>query len=213
MINFSNYNCILWDFDGVLMDSMPVREHGFKEVLSSYADEDVAALIAYHRKNGGLSRYVKFRYFFETIRKETITDQEIRSLAHRFSVIMLELLMKPDLLIRDPWNFIEQNHKHIDMHIVSGSDGEELGVICKTLNVDSYFKTIVGSPTPKKKLVEEILIKNRYDKVVLIGDSINDMEAAFANGIEFLGYNNPALKNHAVRYIDTFDGLEILKAK
>ncbi len=212
MINFSKYNCILWDFDGVLMDSMPVREHGFKKVLSAYAEEDVAALVDYHRKNGGLSRYVKFRYFFETIRKESITEDQVHALAQAFSGIMLDLLMNPSLLIKDPWNFIERNHNHIDMHIVSGSDGTELNTICKTLNVSSYFKTIAGSPTPKIKLVEEILRNNRYKNVVLIGDSLNDLEAANVNGIDFLGYNNPALKPHAKSYIESFNDIEILKA-
>jgi phosphoglycolate phosphatase-like HAD superfamily hydrolase len=213
MINFSKYNCILWDFDGVLMDSMPVREHGFKEVLTGYDEDQVAALLEYHRKNGGLSRYVKFRYFFETIRKEKITEDKIQSLTQQFSLIMLELLMKPNLLIQDPWNFIERHYKDVDMHIVSGSDGIELNTICKTLNLSTYFKSIVGSPTPKQNLVGEILQRHRYEKVVLIGDSFNDLEAAELNGIDFLGYNNPSLKNLTHGYIDSFNGIEVLNSK
>ena len=211
MINFSNYSCILWDFDGVLMDSMPVREHGFKQVLSHYAEEEVAALVKYHRINGGLSRYIKFRYFFETIRKESISEEQVQFLAKRFSEIMLELLTKPDLLIQDSWDFIRRNYEHVDMHIVSGSDGEELNTICKTLNLSSYFKTIVGSPATKKSLVKEILTRNLYERVVLIGDSVNDMEAAKSNGIDFLAFNNPSLKKYSVPYIESFNGFEIVK--
>jgi phosphoglycolate phosphatase-like HAD superfamily hydrolase len=210
MINFSKYNCILWDFDGVLIDSMPVREHGFKKVLSRYPEDQVSILLEYHRKNGGLSRYVKFRYFFETIRKESITDEQVDVLAQDFSSIMLELLMTPSLLIRDSWNFIERHHSQLDMHLVSGSDGVELNTICKALKLSGYFKSIVGSPTPKKVLVEEILREHQYESVVLIGDSVNDLEAAQANGIDFIGYNNPSLKNlsHAY-YIDSFNGIDI----
>ncbi len=81
---FSNYKTILWDFDGVIMDSMPVRDKGFEIVLKNYPQEQVALLMEYHRNNGGLSRYNKFRYFFEEILKETITESEIKVFAEEF---------------------------------------------------------------------------------------------------------------------------------
>jgi histidinol phosphatase-like enzyme len=47
-----------------------------------------------------------------------------------------------------------------------------------------------------KKLVENILKKHNYDKksTCLIGDSLNDYEAAKVNNINFYGYNNTNLK-------------------
>ena len=41
-------------------------------------------------------------------------------------------------------------------------------------------------------------------KVVLIGDSINDYEAAISNGIDFVGYNNISLKEFNCNYVDKF---------
>ena len=49
------------------MDSNAVRDRGFKEVLNGYPENEVDALMTFHQDNGGLSRYVKFRYFFEVI--------------------------------------------------------------------------------------------------------------------------------------------------
>ena len=82
---------IFWDFDGVLMDSNAVRDLGFERVLSAFPKEQVDQLLAFHQANGGLSRYVKFRYFFENIRGEPITEEEILVWAERFSGIMKEL--------------------------------------------------------------------------------------------------------------------------
>ena len=56
---------ILWDFDGVILDSMEVRDWGFKEIFSSFDKSKVDLLLDYHRKNGGLSRYVKIRFFLK----------------------------------------------------------------------------------------------------------------------------------------------------
>ena len=202
----SKYKVILWDFDGVIMDSMPIRSKGFELVLAQYPKEQVDELMAYHELNGGLSRYVKFRYFFEQIRKETITEVQVLELAAQFSEIMLSLLMDEKLLITDSVEFIKANWQNFQMHIVSGSDGKELRMINDELGLSKYFKTINGSPAPKKQLVAEVLTANHYDKneVVLIGDSINDYDAATVNNISFTGYNNPELKRLSENYITQF---------
>jgi len=107
----AKYKVLLWDFDGVIMDSMPVRSLGFSETLKDYPQEQVDELLAYHNRNGGLSRYVKFRYFFETIRKESITDEQVKILSQSFSEIMLAMLMNEKLLIADSVSFIRRHHK------------------------------------------------------------------------------------------------------
>lgn len=206
------FKTILWDFDGVIMDSMPIRDKGFEIVLKDYPKEQVSLLMEYHRNNGGLSRYNKFRYFFEEIRKEFITDGEIKVLADEFSVVMLENLLDTNLLIDDSLKFIIDNYSKFNMHIVSGSDGNELRYICEALGLSKYFISIHGSPTPKKELVKQVIISNNYNKpeMCLIGDSFNDFEAAEANNILFYGYNNKKLLNHSVRYIQSFSEITFL---
>lgn len=200
------FKIILWDFDGVIMDSMPIRGKGFEEVLREYPNDQVAQLMQFHEQNGGLSRYVKFRYFFEEIRKESITEAQVLALAESFSKIMFQLLIDEKLLIADSVKFIKENYSDYEMHIVSGSDGNELRAICEGLKLAPYFKTINGSPTPKKELVAGLIDHNNYnrDEIVLIGDSINDFDAAMENGISFVGYNNINLKSISSFYIDNF---------
>lgn len=200
------YKTILWDFDGVIMDSMAVRDKGFEIVLQSYPVDQVTILMEYHRKNGGLSRYNKFRYFFEEIRKESITDSEIAILAEKFSLVMLENLLDANLLINDSLCFIKENYLKYEMHIVSGSDGNELRYICEHLGLSKFFVSIHGSPTPKNELVKQVLNNNAYNRAetCLIGDSFNDFEAADFNSITFFGYNNEKLLNKSSNYIISF---------
>lgn len=209
MKNITEYKVILWDFDGVIMDSMPIRRLGFEKVLQYYPPIQVAELLKFHEHNGGLSRYVKFRYFFEKIRNEPIAEAQILALANQFSEIMLGLLLDKNLLITDSVNFIKHNPKNQEMHIVSGSDGAELKQICESLNLNFFFKTINGSPTPKKEIVRQLTSSKGYTAkdFVLIGDSINDWEAAQTNGIDFCGYNNPSLKSKRGLYIDLFQNI------
>lgn len=187
---------IFWDFDGVLMDSNAVRDLGFERVLSEFPKEQVDQLLAFHQANGGLSRYVKFRYFFEEIRNESITDDEILIWAERFSLIMKELLVNPKLLMEKTLNFVKENQEKYIMHITSGSDQNELRFLCQSMGIDHLFISIHGSPKPKKEWVKELIDVHGYkkDECVLIGDSYNDFEAASFSGIHFQAYNNAKLE-------------------
>lgn len=200
---------IFWDFDGVLMNSNAIRDKGFERVLDEYPKNEVDNLMNFHRSNGGLSRYVKFRYFFEKIRNESISEEEVLVWAKKFSEIMVSDLNNPDLLIEETMLFVKRNYKNISMHIVSGSDQTELRYLTKQLGIADYFKSIHGSPTPKNILVEELIMKNNYFDLecVLIGDSINDYQAAMKNNIYFVAYNNNDL-NKLSNYSISFDGPE-----
>lgn len=200
---------ILFDFDGVILDSMPIRDSGFRNIFSDYSDEVVEKLLEYHHKNGGLSRYVKIRYFYEKILKLNISDNEVNKIAEKFSIIMKKELTHKKYLIRDTLEFLEKNYQQYNLHIVSGSDENELRYLCQELDVSQYFISIYGSPTHKNNLVENILNEKKYqlNETILIGDSINDYEAAKINDIEFYGYNNRELKELSKIYLDNYEVL------
>jgi phosphoglycolate phosphatase-like HAD superfamily hydrolase len=193
--NSDNMKVILWDFDGVLMNSNAVRDLGFEKVLQEFEPEQIDTLLDFHKTNGGLSRYVKFRYFFEEILQQEVSEEVVLEYANRFSVIMKELLVNPSLLIDETLQFVKANFDKYPMHIVSGSDGNELRYLCQNMGIDPYFVSIEGSPTPKNHLVADLLKRHNYEvtECVLIGDSINDYEAAQFNNISFMSYNNPKL--------------------
>lgn len=186
---------VFWDFDGVILNSNKVRDKGFDEVLKEFPKEEVDQLLSFHRRNGGLSRYLKFRYFFEKIRGEVVTTEEINQWAARFSQIMLNSLKDKSLLIEETIHFIRKNYRNYQMHIVSGSDQNELRELCRSLEIDHFFKSIHGSPTHKNDLVKMIIKEYNYDPAhgVLIGDSINDYEAAEVNGLHFQAFGNKRL--------------------
>ena len=187
---------IFWDFDGVILDSMPIRDYGFAKIFEDFDKELVDRLLEYHTLNGGLSRYVKIRYFYNTLLNVEVSDEKVQEYADKFSTIMRNELTNKKYLIDETVEFIKLNYQNYNFHIVSGSDEKELNYLCKELELSQYFKTIEGSPTCKNDLVKNILQKYSYNpkECILIGDSINDYEAANANGIKFYGYNNVKLK-------------------
>jgi len=201
----SQFSTILWDFDGVILNSMKIKGDGFVELFNKFDETSLKKIEKFHYENGGVSRFDKIRYFYNTILKKEISEDEVLILADKFATIIENRLFDKNNLIMDSVRFIENNHKKYHFHIVSGAEHNELNRICKHFNLSQYFITIEGSPTKKDVLVKNILEKYGYEKneTVLIGDAMTDYTTAMKNGIGFYGYNNQALKQFD--YIERFE--------
>ena len=206
MTNFDKYDVIIFDFDGVIIDSMKVRDNGFRAIFSEFNKDDVEKLVKYNRMNGGLSRFHKIKYFYEEILNRDIEQSLIQKYAEEFTEIMKKELVNSNYLIKDTVEFIKRNEGIKKLYIASGSENKELNYLCRELGISDCFTSIYGSPRHKNDIVKSIIETNMYEnsKVVLIGDSINDYEAAISNGIDFVGYNNISLKEFNCNYVDKF---------
>lgn len=203
---------IFFDFDGVILDSMGVRDYGFKKIFEKYdKNSNIEEFLDYHRTNGGLSRFHKIKYFFKTYLNEDISEEKVLELANDFSEIMRKELTNKKYLIDETVDFIKNNYQKYNMYIVSGSEQNELRYLCKELDLESYFKIILGSPIHKNDLVRNILKEEKLNlkESILIGDSINDYEAAIANNIKFCGFNNIKLREKSSDYIDSFQNYNL----
>jgi HAD superfamily hydrolase (TIGR01549 family) len=193
---------IFFDFDGVIIDSIPVKTAAFASIFEAFGQEKIGRLLAFHQDNGGLPRFDKIRHFFNVIEGGGITEEGVLEYANRFSEIVLNELTKPSYLIPESVDLIKNLAPDFNLHIVSGAEEDELKFICHKLNIDKFFKSIHGSPTLKSNLVKGLLDLERYsiDETILIGDSDNDFEAASINNVPFVGYNNLSLKNNKAHY-------------
>jgi len=166
-------------------------------------------LINYHTINGGLSRYEKIEYFSQKILDKKLNDEEKKQYAQLYGSYCRDRLCSKNLLIKNSINFIKENHKNFDFHLVSASDEKELIYLCSNLDIKKYFKSISGSPVNKIENIKRLLKSNNYieSKCCLIGDSINDKVAAIENSISFFGFNNKKLIKDS-EYIYTFKSLK-----
>ena len=136
-----------------------------------------------------------------------ISENKIQEYANKFSTIMKEQLINPQYLIEASVTFIKLNYKYYNFHIVSGSEHNELNFLCDKLRIMNYFRSVDGSPSLKHDLITNLMERESYKKeeTILIGDSINDYEAAKKNEIKFYGYNNLSLRGISDNYILDFN--------
>lgn len=193
----NKYRIFLFDFDGVVIDSETVRIDAFKQALKEFNKQLIDDFILYHKENGGLSRYVKFERFKNITNS---SETELSIWLKRYNHFCKTKMVNDQLLISETIGVIKKlKQKGLVTYLVSASDQSELQYLAEALNLRKYFKEIVGSPTEKSENIANILIKeklNGYSKedFIMIGDSINDYDAAKKNSIDFFGFGNELIK-------------------
>ena len=79
---------IIFDFDGVLVESNEIRFKGFELLLGEFPKDKLSSFMEYVRSNGGISRYEKIRYFYRDVLKEPADEQMIYDLADQYSKLV-----------------------------------------------------------------------------------------------------------------------------
>ncbi|MBT7899475.1 MAG: HAD hydrolase-like protein, partial [Candidatus Marinimicrobia bacterium] len=57
---------IIFDFDGVIADSVQVKTDAFASLYEQYGDNIVTKVIEHHEANGGMSRFKKIKLYHES---------------------------------------------------------------------------------------------------------------------------------------------------
>jgi phosphoglycolate phosphatase-like HAD superfamily hydrolase len=71
---------------------------------------------------------------------------------------------------------------------------------------------VCGSPTPKQKLIADILSNHTLlpERVLMIGDALIDYQSAQLNNVAFLGRVRPGDKNPFPAHVDILPDLSLL---
>ncbi len=177
---------IIFDFDGVIVESADIKTEAFKELFSNYP-EKVEEIVNYHIANAGISRYVKFRYIYERILREDLSGDLELELGRRFSQLVLQQVIAAPF-VTGAKEFLDRNRNRYQFFIASGTPQEELCRIIMAKGLQAYFKEVQGSPKKKTEIIKDIIGKYNLAKnqVVYVGDAESDRISAQGNGIPFI---------------------------
>jgi phosphoglycolate phosphatase-like HAD superfamily hydrolase len=186
---FQNVNAFFLDFDGVVIESADIKTEAFYEIYLPFGQEIALKAKDYHLKFQGVNRSEKFKEIHKIYLGREISTSETQAFSAKFSDIVLNKIMACPLVdgVKD---FLEkQQEDGIPVFLLSATPHEELIFITEGKGLSAYFKELYGSPWKKPEAGEEII--NTYgfsrDKIVFIGDSTSDLEAATKLKTRFLG--------------------------
>ncbi|MCA1202281.1 HAD family hydrolase [Priestia flexa] len=189
-LNFGEYDVIIFDCDGVLIDSNEKKSNAFAEVVKEYPECLVSEFVSYHKNNGGISRYKKFEHFIKNILKQELNESLYNKLLKNYSDICKQVYKDSSFTPGALELLKELNGLRKEVYIASGSDEKELRESFQWKKAAKYFKGIFGSPTTKEVIVKNIKRQYEGKKIVLIGDAYKDYEAAAYNQIDFIYMND-----------------------
>jgi len=183
--------CLIFDFDGVILDSVNIKTLIFKEMYSHYGTGIANKVEDYHLKNGGMSRFKKFKYFEEVILKKKCSNKKINFLSKEFESKVKHKVIKASY-IKGAKRFLNTNYKKYKFFISTGTPQKEIVEILKEKKIKHLFKGIYGSPESKKNHIKKIIKKYSFKKedILFLGDSRNDYEAALDQNINFIAVGN-----------------------
>ncbi len=186
MAPIESYKTIVFDCDGVVLNSNQIKTKAFYHVALAYGEVAAQTFVEYHVANGGVSRYEKFSFLLENIVPKVILghglDELLESYACKVRKGLLECEVANDLLS------LRARTARARWLVVSGGDQNELRDIFELRNLTHLFDGgIFGSPDNKDVILErELRGGNVRQPALFLGDSMYDYEAAKHAGLDFV---------------------------
>lgn len=187
-MNALRFDAIVFDFDGVLVESVDVKTRAFAALYEPYGEDVVRQVVAWHLAHGGVSRYEKFRHFHRAFLGRALNQTEEAELGDRFSALVEEAVIAA-AWVPGAREFLEDWHARLPLYVASGTPEEELIRIVGRRGMSHFFKGVAGAPSKKGAILRDFLGLSGAspDRMLMVGDAMTDFDGAVEAGVSFLG--------------------------
>ena len=186
--------CIVFDFDGTLIDSNRIKKQTFYDILderwdSSYLDEIFAL------DNPG-DRYSILHKFVElNFRRQSVVifqDEIERYAAQLVDAYTQQCEYQLSLCSEIPGATAALTKLKAQGHMIfinSATPDDSLLRVITARNLDHLFDGVFGSTSSKYENLSKILklTKTTSEQLIMVGDDIGDLQAANQIGCKFIG--------------------------
>jgi|TARA_B110000261_G_scaffold43473_1_gene51106 phosphoglycolate phosphatase-like HAD superfamily hydrolase len=187
VIDLKKYNTIIFDCDGVILNSNFQKIEAYRNTAISYGASKIQAedLVSYHVSLTGISRNIKFKYFLKEIMGEHVIDSSMKKLVDTLNIEVITLLKNCE--VASGIEKLKSHTKKSTWMVASGGDQEELRFLFKEKGIASFFEGgIYGSPSSKHQIVEEKMKDKNFLPTLFLGDSLYDIQTAQKYKLDFI---------------------------
>ncbi len=206
---------IIFDFDGVLAESLEIKSHAFKKMYINYGEKFAENVVDHHKKNGGLSRFEKFKLYNGKWLNQKLSKKIIEKLAFKYSSLVVQGVINSNE-VSGTTNFFKNYSQNYNNYLITGTPQREIELILKERKMSRFFSGIYGSPRSKDFWIKKLINENKIfsHNSIFIGDAMVDYIAAKKNNIKFIlrqtDENMDTFKNINVPKIPDLVNLELI---
>lgn len=178
---------ILFDFDGVLVESLDIKTQAFYNMYLPYGKEVAEWVKNFHLENGGVSRFEKFRRYHKKFLNIDLDEHQMGKLLDEFSRRVMDGVVNCNEVVGAE-HLLQNIQGQMNLYIITGTPTIEIAKILEKRGWALFFKQAMGSPEKKTHWVHQLLEQKliRSTDTVFIGDALADYEAAVAGNIPFI---------------------------
>ncbi len=183
-MSLKKYRNIFWDFDGVIKDSVDIKNEAFLNLFHGIDVNVKKKIEDHHLNNSGISRYKKIPLYLEWAQ---IDKSELTNYLDIFEKDVITRVIKSNWVM-GAREYLCSNPYQQNFFLVTATPQKEIEFILKKLNIFNAFTSIFGSPLEKPLAVKKIIFENKLLKreCIFFGDALTDYNASLENGISFL---------------------------
>ena len=193
--NMTPIRMVAFDFDGVLADSVPIKDGAFHYLFRHHDHTTQTAALSVWNRLKGVFRRDRIQAAHQEVLGITLDDHTLDDYLQQFeSQALTRTIAAPWIAGVKAFLDAEQN---MPLYVVSAAPQEEVRAVIQHRNMDHYFREVYGGPVKKTTILTQLLQQEACvpHSMLFIGDSISDYRAADAVGCAFLGVIAAGKKN------------------
>ncbi len=180
---------IFLDFDGVVIDSNGIKDDAFAKIFSEYP-QHVDEMMKCHLEHNAVPRSEKFRFVGEKILKfaGAALEKFVVDKTRQFQILTDKALIEcPECV--GATEFLNYFKSASSLVLISATPTADLNRIVSARNLDKFFSEVFGAPIVKSEIMKKVMSARSLEpkESLFIGDSPEDLIAAKAAGVPFVG--------------------------
>lgn len=195
---------VVFDFDGTLVDSNPIKIGAFEKCFSGFDRERQGRVLAYCRGHHHTPRQIKFRHVFENILGLPFTPDVEKKMLQAYARQTTDAVIRAEE-IPGAFDFLARIGAGKTVALLSSTPHPILRSILQKRGILKFFDAVRGAPVDKASWLKAFEKKHRFAKgeTLFFGDTNEDALAAEKAGIPFVAVS-PEKRAGAVYQMNDF---------
>lgn len=180
MIDLNKYRNIIFDFDGVILDTNTLKENNIEKTIKKYlSPQKSKSCLQYFNSNPGIPREIK-------LKKHIQNRQILNHVLDEYNKLNIKSLVDSKFVFGVKDFLKKWESPNLKFLVLSGADQNELKFLIENKKIKRFFNYIGGGPLTKIDHLNNLKLTG---KSIYFGDSKYDNFVANKFGFDFIFVN------------------------